>query len=77
MKKLALVMLFMVVGIHAASADEKKAVELLYRDAQPIWMVGAVLDSKGCLWGLTEDHGTPVAIRIVDGRKKQFCRNPK
>lgn len=77
MKKIALVMLLMVAGMNAALAGEKEAAELLYQDALSIWKIPAVVDSRGCLWGLTEDHGVLVPVRIIDKNKKQFCRDPK
>ncbi|CAG9264223.1 conserved exported hypothetical protein [Burkholderia diffusa] len=74
MKKLALVVA-LATSVTVATAGEKEAADMLYRDAQPLWKVGAVIDSKGCLWGLTEDHGVPTPIRIVDHDKKPICHN--
>ncbi len=77
MKKTMLVMLLMIAGINAALAGENEAAALLYHDALPIWKISAVVDSKGCLWGLADDHGVLVPVRIVAKNKKQFCRDPK
>jgi hypothetical protein len=76
MKKLSLLLVLASV-VTVTMADEKEAADMLYRDAQPIWKVGTVIDSRGCLWGLTEDHGVPMPIRLVDHDKKQICRSEK
>lgn len=72
MKKIALVALLLSAITQAATAGEKEAADALYDDAKPLSLVGPFLDSKGCLWGLDEKHGSVSLVQItVAGR--QVC----
>lgn len=75
MKKLFL-MLAVASVATGAMAGEKEATDALYRDAKPLVLVGPFVDSKGCLWGVDEEHGTVSLVQITNGGK-QVCRKPK
>ena len=77
MKKITLLAMMLVGFSQTAFAGKKEAAEMLYRNALPTWKIPAVVDSQGCLWGLAEEHGVLVPVRITDGGKEQFCRSPK
>lgn len=76
MKKITLLALALATLAQSAFAGEKEGIEALYHDAKPLVMVGPFVDSKGCLWGVDEDHGVVRLIQIVAGGK-QVCRKPQ
>lgn len=76
MKKVALLSMMLAALAQSAFAGQKEAGEELYREAKPLGMVGPFLDSKGCLWGVVEEHGAVSLMKIVvDG--KQVCHKPQ
>lgn len=76
MKKVTLLAVILAAIGQAAMAGEKEGADALYSDAKPLAMVGPFVDSKGCLWGVDEDHGAVSLVQITSGGK-QLCRKPK
>ena len=60
-----------------ADAALKQAMESAVSRAVPLASVPAVLDSKGCLWGLGEENGIVKAVRVVDDVGKSYCQATK
>lgn len=85
-KKLLLATLFLasaVVRAEAELTDEEKkekalqdAIDTAFVHAIPIKQITLIADSKGCLWGLREEKGTVVAVKLGNGHQdvQQICR---
>lgn len=82
---LALALLLTAAAVQSASANDKPGDDRLYEDAAqklfakavPLKAVSVIEDSKGCLWGITDNSpsGRLIAIELTGkGGVKQLCR---
>jgi hypothetical protein len=58
----------------------EEAAKRLFAKAVPLKVASVIEDSKGCLWGVSDNnpHGRLVTIELTDkGGEKQLCRKSK